>query len=155
MASLKDLFKKIPINRTEVDRIPVDTVPNPTPTGLQGKGVKDLASGLWGTVKTHPWKAAGASLLGGMNTIGLFDNSQMGGQIIGGLGGAAIPLALNALAKTNISPYWTAMSSMGGGALGALFDRLIANKKDGAHLSPEEEAYILNQAKQGGFYTAY
>lgn len=138
MASLKDLINRIKVDRTPVDTAPVDSVPN----GVQGMGLKDLSTKLLGTVKTHPWKSAGAGILGGINTAGLFDNSQMGGQLIGGLGGAAIPLAINALAKTNISPYWTAMSSMGGGALGSLFDKLIAKKK-------EEEAMM--QQYQGQY----
>lgn len=82
-----------------------------------------LGSLVLGAAKTHPFKTAGLGMLGAGNIGGLTDNDKFGGQIGGlALGG----LAASALAS---NPYTAALMSMGGGELGALFDKLRARKE--------------------------
>ena len=85
--------------------------------------IKDWAK-LTGTAALkHPFKTAGLIGLGAGNLGGLTDNDKFGGQLgglaLGGLGASAL--------ATN--PYVAAMMTMGGGALGSLFDKLRARKE--------------------------
>ena len=83
--------------------------------------------------KAHPFKTAGLIGLGAGNIGGLTDNDKFGGQ----LGG----LALGGLASYGMgaNPYTAAMMTMGGGALGSLFDKLRARRE-------------AEQAQQAQFY---
>ena len=84
----------------------------------------------------HPFKTAGLVGLGAGNIGGLTDNDKFGGQLAGlGLGG----LGAHMLASGN--PYAAAMITMGGGALGSLFDKLRAQK--------EQEQAQIKQFAQG------
>jgi hypothetical protein len=101
--------------------------------------LKELGTKALGFAKAHPYKAGGAAILGGINTAGLFDNSEIAGQAIGGVAGGVIPAMLGA------NPYTAAMISMGGGALGSLYDKLVAKKK-------QEEAMQQQMYNEQGVY---
>lgn len=80
---------------------------------------------LAGTASVHhPFKTAGLVGAAAGNIGGLTDNDKFGGQLgglaLGGLGAAT-------LASGN--PYAAAMMVMGGGNIGALFDKLRARKE--------------------------
>ena len=92
-------------------------------------------------IKAHPFKTAGLGIAGGMNLSGLFDNNQIGGQVLGSLGGLGAGALAGAIGLP-IGGYGKTMLTMGGGALGSLFDKLIAKKK-------EEEAMM--QQYQGQY----
>ena len=76
-----------------------------------------------GAAKAHPFKTAGLVGLSAGNIGGLMDNDKFGGQ----LGGLALGGLGSYLMETN--PYTAAMLTMGGGELGALFDKLRAKKE--------------------------
>lgn len=89
--------------------------------GITGSQLGSLALNA---AKDHPFKTAGLLGTGAANIGGLMDNDKFGGQLAGlGLGG----LGAYTLAKGN--PYTAAMMTMGGGTLGALFDKLRAKKE--------------------------
>lgn len=90
----------------------------------------DLGALALGAAKEHPFKTAGLVGLGAGNIGGLMDNNKFGGQ----LGG----LALGGLGSylMGASPYTAAMMTMGGGELGALFDKLRAKKEQ-----PNQQPY--------------
>ncbi len=90
----------------------------------------DLGALALGAAKAHPFKTAGLVGLGAGNIGGLMDNNKFGGQ----LGG----LALGGLGSylMGASPYTAAMMTMGGGELGALFDKLRAKKEQ-----PNQQPY--------------
>jgi hypothetical protein len=89
-----------------------------------GINASQLGSLALGAAKAHPFKTAGLIGAGAGNIGGLMDNDKFGGQLAGlGLGG----LGAYALAQGN--PYLAAMMTMGGGSLGALFDKLRARKE--------------------------
>lgn len=115
---------------------------NQDPTTAQMKGVEDLATriedlqdidggvsipqlgGLALTsAKLHPFKTMGLAGLGAGNIGGLTDNDKFGGQ----LGGLALGGLGSYLMGAN--PYAAAMMTMGGGQLGALFDKLRARRE--------------------------
>lgn len=90
----------------------------------QSLSAGNLGSLALGAAKAHPFKTAGLVGLGAGNIGGLTDNDKFGGQLgglaLGGLGAAT-------LASGN--PYLQAAMTMGGGELGALFDKLRARKE--------------------------
>lgn len=88
-----------------------------------GVNASQLGSLALGAAKAHPFKTAGLVGLGAGNIGGLTDNDKFGGQ----LGGLALGGLGSYLAKAN--PYAAAMMTMGGGALGSLFDKLRAKKE--------------------------
>ena len=89
-----------------------------------GINAGQLGSLALGAAKAHPFKTAGLVGLGAGNIGGLTDNDKFGGQLAGlGLGG------LGAYALASGNPYMAAMMTMGGGELGALFDKLRAKKE--------------------------
>lgn len=86
--------------------------------------LKQLGPLALNAAKAHPFKTAGLIGSGLGNIGGLTDNDKFGGQ----LGGLALGgLAASQLASGN--PYAMAMMTMGGGNLGALFDKLRARKE--------------------------
>lgn len=94
--------------------------------GPGGPGGPNLPLGslAFNAAKAHPFKTAGLVGLGASNIGGLTDNNKFGGQ----LGGLALGgLGAHALAQGN--PYLQAIITMGGGALGSLFDKLRARKE--------------------------
>ena len=89
-----------------------------------GVSAGQLGSLALGAAKAHPFKTAGLVGSAAGNIGGLTDNDKFGGQLAGlGIGG----LGAYALAQGN--PYMAAMMTMGGGNLGALFDKLRARKE--------------------------
>ena len=101
-------------------------IPNSFDSLNAGEGIttKQLGSLALGAAKVHPFKTAGLIGLGAGNIGGLMDNNKFGGQLAGlGLGG------LGALSLASGNPYMAAMLTMGGGELGALFDKLRARKE--------------------------
>lgn len=89
-----------------------------------GVSIPQLGSLAVGAIREHPVKAMGLGALGLGNIGGLTDNDKFGGQ----LGGLALGgLGAHALASGN--PYLQAMLTMGGGELGALFDKLRAKRE--------------------------
>lgn len=96
----------------------------PAVTGDAGGNFGDLGALALGAAKYHPFKTIGLVGLGAGNVGGLMDNNKFGGQLAGlGLGG------LGALSLASGNPYMAAMLTMGGGELGALFDKLRARKE--------------------------
>ena len=96
----------------------------PAVTGDMGGNFGDLGALALGAAKNHPFKTAGLVGLGAGSVGGLMDNNKFGGQLAGlGLGG------LGALSLASGNPYMAAMLTMGGGELGALFDKLRARKE--------------------------
>lgn len=113
--------------------IPVDAINTMNPEA--GLGLSNLSSLALGAAKAHPFKAAGAVGLGLGNIGGLTDNNKFGGQ----LGGLALGgLGAKMLASGN--PYAAAMLTLGGGELGALFDKLRA-KKEQEQALPQYQPY--------------
>lgn len=92
------------------------------------------ASLALGAAKNHPFKTAGLIGLGAGNIGGLTDNDKFAGQIgglgLGGLGAAAFAS----------NPYTAALMTMGGGQLGALFDKLRARKEQ-EQAQPQQQYY--------------
>lgn len=78
-----------------------------------------------GAIKSHPLQAAGLGMLGAGNIGGLMDNDKFGGQI----GGLALGGLGSVLAEDALGPYGKLMLTLGGGQLGALFDKLRARKE--------------------------
>ena len=75
--------------------------------------------------KDHPLKTMGlVGLLGG-NLGGLTDGNGIGGQLLGGAGGALLASQIN-----GVNPYTAAMLTLGGGQLGSLFDKLRQKKEE-------------------------
>lgn len=89
----------------------------------QGVSLPQLGSLALGAAKEHPFKTAGLVGLGAGNVGGLTDNNKFGGQ----LGGLALGGLGSYLMGAN--PYTAAMMTMGGGELGALFDKLRAKRE--------------------------
>lgn len=104
-----------------------DIIPTSLAAGIGDQGginAGQLGSLALGAAKAHPFKTAGLIGSAAGNIGGLTDNDKFGGQLAGlGLGG----LGAYALAQGN--PYLAAMMTMGGGNIGALFDKLRARKE--------------------------
>lgn len=104
-------------------------------SGAAGGNLGDLGALALSAAKAHPFKTAGAVGLGLGNIGGLVDNKKFGGQ----LGGLALGgLGAKMLASGN--PYAAAMLTLGGGELGALFDKLRA-KKEQEQALPQYQSY--------------
>lgn len=121
---------------------------NPFKTKLDvgnGQTVNSLANTanlVGANIKAHPFKAAGLGLGAGMNIAGLFDNDKIGGQLIGTGAGIALPALLSKLgAMTSVTPMGRIGWALGGGALGSLYDKLMAKKE-------EEEQAMAQQYAQ-------
>lgn len=131
----KSFYKKfVNVNDFYIDpktgeKIATSMVVNPS----TGKPVSDLKFGLSAlgqNIKQHPWASAGLGIGAAANIAGLVDNDKIGGQLIGGAAGAAIPALLmkGGLMKSN--PLLGLGISLGGGALGSLYDMLRAKKEE-------------------------
>lgn len=103
-----------------------DIVPSSIDAALGDQGgvtAGQLGKLALGAAHEHPIKTMGLAGLGLGNVAGLADNDKLGGQ----LGGLALGgLGAHYLAK---NPYAAAMMTMGGGQLGALFDKLRAKRE--------------------------
>lgn len=121
----------------------------PIQTSVDGKLFTGSNAGttgrlLWENMKAHPFKSTGIGLGALVNAAGLFDNDKLFGQLAGG--------GLGALAGAKLLPKVIGgpatipnvlLTTLAGGGLGSLFDKLRA-KKD------EEEA-----AMQAGYSGQY
>ena len=94
-----------------------------------GSGIGTTLGLGWDKIKAHPVKSAGIGLLGAGNVAGLFDNNKIAGQLVGAGAGTALPFILNKVAGTSFGVPGKVMFGLGGGALGSLFDTLMANKE--------------------------
>lgn len=110
---------------------------NPFKTKLDigdGQTVNSLANTanlVGANIKAHPFKAAGLGIGAGMNIAGLFDNDKIGGQLLGTGAGVALPALLTKLgALSSITPMGRIGWALGGGALGSLYDKLMAKKEE-------------------------
>ena len=84
--------------------------------------------GNW--IKSNPLPTAGLGILGAGNIAGLFDNPNVGGQLLGaGLGTAGALGIPKLLGKAALPAPLSAAIGMGGGALGALFDSAVAKQE--------------------------
>lgn len=92
----------------------------------QGVDLGQVGHLAMGAASAHPLATASMLGLGGMNLGGLTDNNKFGGQLAGALGGALISNQIGGFAQ---NPLWSAGLTMGGGALGSLFDKLRAKKE--------------------------
>lgn len=113
---------------------------NPLKTKLDINGttvnpLKYNMGALGSAIKAHPFKAAGIGALGAANLAGLFDNEQIGGQLIGGLGGGALAHFLP------VSPIAKVAIGLGGGTLGSLFDKLRAKKAEEQAMAQQYAQY--------------
>ena len=81
-------------------------------------------------IKAHPWMSAGLATTGASNLAGLFDNSKIGGQALGLLGGYSVGSKVLPMLMQNVSPQAKVLATLGGGALGSLFDSLRQKKED-------------------------
>jgi hypothetical protein len=119
------------------DKIAVEGIPERT-----GLGATASLAGNW--MADHKLKSAGLGLLGAGNVAGLFDNSKLVGQGLGlGAGFAAGKLLPGVLKMHPLTRSGVALTTLGGGFLGSLFDKLMAAKA-------EEEAAM--QAAYTGQY---
>ena len=121
---------------------------NPFKTKLDignGQTVNSLANTanlVGANIGAHPFKAAGLGALGAVNVAGLFDNEQIGGQLIGTGAGIALPALLTKLgAISSVSPMGRVAWTLGGGALGSLFDRLRAKKAEEQAMAQQYAQY--------------
>lgn len=101
-------------------------------------GLKNTFGVLKNNIKAHPLASAGMGALGAANVAGLTDDNKIAGQLLGGLGGglASHFLVQNPMAKLAIT--------MGGGTLGALFDKLRA-KKEAERAAQEQYAQAYSR----------
>ena len=81
----------------------------------------DNTLGIVGSnIAAHPVATLGTAANLGMNVSGLFDNDKFGGQLVGGIAGAALPK----LFGMNLGPLGMINAAGIGGTLGSLFDKL-------------------------------
>lgn len=101
-------------------------------------GLKNTFGVLKNNIKAHPLASAGIGALGAANVAGLVDDNKVAGQLLGSLGGglASHFLVQNPMAKLAIT--------MGGGTLGALFDKLRA-KKEAERAAQEQYAQTYSR----------
>lgn len=81
-------------------------------------------------MKAHPWMSAGLGVTGTSNLAGLFDNSKVGGQLVGLGAGAGLGYKVLPMLMQNVSPQAKVLATLGGGTLGALFDSLRQKQED-------------------------
>lgn len=91
-----------------------------------GQYFKDFLSGL----KTNPAMGVGIGGTGLANIAGLVDNDNVGGQLLGLGGGAAVGQFLLPKLMQNVSPQAKVLATLGGGTLGSLFDALRQKQED-------------------------
>lgn len=104
---------------------------------VEGVTIPQLGQMAFSAAKNHPFKTAGAIGSAAGNLGGLTDNDKFGGQ----LGGLALGGLGSYLAGDALGPYGKLMLTMGGGNLGALFDKLRAKKEQ----EQQAQSYIPYQ----------
>ena len=122
LSDLKDLFMKAYADPLSTK--PIESAMFPDNTGL---GSTTALAGNW--IRDNKLKTAGLLGTGAANVAGLFDNPNIIGQLAGlGGGFAAGKMLIPKLTKNPLTGSGLALATMGGGALGSLFDTLMANK---------------------------
>lgn len=120
--ALAEFFAKAKDAPLSSKAISVDGLPNNS-----GLGATTALAGNW--IKDNKLKSAGLLGAGAANVAGLFDNPNIIGQLAGlGGGFAAGKMLIPKLTKNPLTGSGMALATMGGGALGSLFDKLMANK---------------------------
>lgn len=109
--------------------------------GVEGtvSPLKTMTSGAWENIKAHKGASIGTGLNAAGNIAGVVDNDKLLGQVLGTAGGALL-----ASKGLQLGPLGIANMAMGGGNLGALFDKLRAKK--------EQEEQYQQQQYHGGTY---
>ena len=84
---------------------------------------------LGNEIVSHPLATAGLALGAGANIAGVADNKYIGGQLAGeGLGALSTYLIPKLFNGTKATPIAMVAGTLGGGALGSLFDKLREQK---------------------------
>ena len=78
--------------------------------------------------KAHPFMTGGLGLTGAASLAGLFDNDQIGGQLLGTAAGAGLGYGILPKVLGTISPQAKLLATLGGSAVGSLFDSLRAKQ---------------------------
>lgn len=120
-----------------------DVLNKHTPNDLGGGKItmKDIFGSLYSDAKTgvanlgnyiknNPAMSIGLGGTGLANIAGLVDNDNIGGQLLGLGGGAAVGQFLLPKLMQNVSPQAKVLATLGGGALGSLFDALRQKQED-------------------------
>lgn len=118
-----------------------------------GARARDLGTLAMTAAKNHPVAAAGLAGLGMGNVNGLLDNDKFGGQLLGGaLGAGAAGLGglWSGSEGVAANPVLATAITMGGGELGALFDKLRA-KKEAESQQAAQMAQYGNYRNNGGY----
>lgn len=89
-------------------------------------GVANLGS----YIKNNPAMSIGLGGTGLANIAGLVDNDNIGGQLLGLVGGAAVGQFLLPKLMQNVSPQAKVLATLSGGTLGSLFDALRQKQED-------------------------
>lgn len=101
----------------------------PTASGMWNGKIKPGINSVWQYMKAHPGMSAGLGITGAANLAGLFDNTKVGGQLLGAGLGAGIGYGLLPKLAGAISPQAQLLTTLTGGSLGALFDNLRAKQE--------------------------
>ena len=119
---LAEFFAKAKDAPLSSKAIHVEGLPNNS-----GLGATTSLAGNW--IKDNKLKSVGLLGVGAANVAGLFDNPNIIGQLAGlGGGFAAGKMLIPKLTKNPLTGSGMALATMGGGALGSLFDTLMAKK---------------------------
>ena len=90
---------------------------------------------LGNQIVSNPVTTAGLALGTGANIAGLLDNKYVGGQLAGGgLGALSAYLIPKLFNGTKAAPIAMIAGSLGGGALGSVFDKLREQKNSQQNL---------------------
>lgn len=92
--------------------------------------LKQTAMGAGNYIKNNPAMSIGLGGTGLANFAGLVDNDNVGGQLLGLGGGAGLGFGLLPKLIPGISPQAQALTMLGGGTLGSLFDALRQKQED-------------------------
>lgn len=121
--ALKELFAKSQASPLSTKAIQIEGLPDNT-------GLNTTASLAGNWMRDNKLKTAGLLGTGAMNVAGLFDNPNIIGQLAGlGGGFAAGKMLIPKITKNPLTGSGLALATMTGGALGSLFDKLMANKE--------------------------
>lgn len=105
-------------------------------------------------IVSHKLAAAGMGGLAAGNIGGLLDNDKFGGQLLGaGLGAGLSGLGglWSGSDDVDANPLLATALTMGGGEIGALFDKLRAKKEAEAQQAAQMAQYGNNYRNNGGY----
>lgn len=101
----------------------------PAASGMWNGKIKPGVSNVWQYMKAHPGMSAGLGITGAANLAGLFDNTKVGGQLLGAGLGAGLGYGILPKLAGTISPQAQLLTTLTGGSLGALFDNLRSKQE--------------------------